>query len=198
MATARLTRSFFARSAVEVAPDLLGAELRVGPCSVVITEVEAYVQTDPASHSFRGRTPRNAVMFGPPGRSYVYLIYGMHWCINVVTGRVGEGEAVLLRGGLATRGESLMRERRPKATSPASLTNGPGKLTAALGIDGGHSDVDLLSGDAPVKLIGTPMNGRVEWSATPRIGISVAQDRLWRFVVTDPTSMAPDRGAPGK
>ena len=198
MATARLTRSFFARSAVDVAPDLLGAELRVGPCSVVITEVEAYIQTDPASHSFRGRTPRNAVMFGPPGRSYVYLIYGMHWCINVVTGQVGDGEAVLLRAGLATRGELLMRERRPQATSRASLTNGPGKLTAALGIDRGHSNVDLLSRGAPVRLIGTPMNRTVEWSATPRIGISVAQDRLWRFVVTDPTSTAPDRRSVGK
>ncbi len=187
--TTRLTRSFFARSAVDVAPDLLGAELRVGPCSVVITEVEAYVQTDPASHSFRGRTPRNAVMFGPPGRSYVYLSYGIHWCINVVTGQVGEGEAVLLRGGVATRGESLMRERRPKATSRASLTNGPGKLTAALGIDLSHSGVDLLRADAPVRLIGTPMNRTLEWSAAPRIGISVARDRLWRFFVSDPAAI---------
>lgn len=185
----RLTRSFFARSAVDVAPDLLGAELRAGPCSVVITEVEAYLQTDPASHAFRGLTPRNAVMFGPPGRSYVYLCYGMHWCINVVTGHLGAGEAVLLRGGVATRGESLMRARRLKATTRASLTNGPGKLTAALGIDRRHNDVDLLSGAAPVRLIGTSMNRTVEWSATPRIGISVAQDRLWRFVVNDPAAI---------
>ena len=194
MATTRLTRSFFGRSAVEVAPDLLGAELRAGPCSVVITEVEAYVQTDPASHTFRGRTPRNAVMFGPPGRSYVYLSYGMHWCMNVVTGRVGDGEAVLLRGGVATRGEPLMRERRPKATSRASLTNGPGKLTAALGIDRRHNDVDLLSGGAPVRLLRTPINGTMAWTATPRVGISVAQDRLWRFVVTDPGSIGSLRG----
>ncbi len=187
--TTRLTRSFFARSAVEVAPDLLGAELRAGTCSVVITEVEAYLETDPASHTFRGRTPRNAVMFGPPGRSYVYLSYGMHWCINVVTGRLGDGEAVLLRGGVVTRGESVMRKRRPKATSRASLTNGPGKLTAALGIDRRHNDVDLLSSAAPVRLVGTAMNRTVAWSATPRIGISVAQDRLWRFVVDDLTAL---------
>lgn len=185
----RLTRSFFARSAVDVAPDLLGAELRVGPCSVVITEVEAYIQTDPASHTFRGLTPRNAVMFGPPGRSYVYLSYGMHWCLNVVTGQVGNGEAVLLRGGVATRGEPLMRARRPKKTSRQTLTNGPGKLTVALGIDRRHNDVDLLNGAAPVRLIGTSLNRTVEWTATPRIGISVAQDSLWRFVVNDPASI---------
>ena len=185
----RLTRSFFARSAIDVAPDLLGAELRVGRCSVVITEVEAYIQTDPASHTFRGHTPRNAVMFGPPGRSYVYLSYGMHWCLNVVTGQTGNGEAVLLRAGVATRGESLMRARRPKATSRESLTNGPGKLTAALGIDRRHNDVDLLNGAAPVRLIGTSMNRAVGWTATPRIGISVAQDSLWRFVVNDPASI---------
>ncbi len=164
-------------------------ELRAGTCSIVITEVEAYVQTDPASHTFRGRTPRNAVMFGPPGRSYVYLSYGMHWCLNVVTGRVGDGEAVLLRGGVATRGDLLMRERRPKATSLASLTNGPGKLTAALGIDRRHNDVDMLSGSSPVRLIGTPITGTMEWSATRRVGISVAQDRLWRFVVDDPAAI---------
>ena len=185
----RLTRSFFARSAVDVGPDLLGAELRVGPCSVVITEVEAYVESDPASHTFRGRTPRNSVMFGPPGRSYVYLCYGMHWCINVVTGQVGAGEAVLLRGGMATRGEAFMRARRPRATSLRSLSNGPGKLTAALGIDRRHNDLDLLSGAAPVRLIGSSMNRRVEWSATPRIGISAAQERPWRFVVNDPAAI---------
>ena len=185
----RLTRSFFARSAIDVAPDLLGAELRVGPCSVVITEVEAYVQKDPASHSYRGPTARNAVMFGPAGRSYVYLSYGMHWCLNVVTGQTGIGEAVLLRGGVVTRGEPIMRERRPKAKSQESLTNGPGKLTAALGIDRRHNDVDLLNGAAPVRLIGTSMNLTVGWTATPRIGISVAQDSLWRFVVNDPASI---------
>ena len=174
----RLTRSFFARSAVDVGPDLLGAELRVGPCSVVITEVEAYVESDPASHTFRGPTPRNSVMFGPPGRSYVYLCYGMHWCINVVTGQVGAGEAVLLRGGVATRGEALMRARRPRATSLRSLSNGPGKLTAALGIDRRHNDLDLLSGAAPVRLIGTSMNRRVEWSATPRIGRLTMPSRI--------------------
>lgn len=180
-----LTREFFARSAVEVAPDLLGVELRVGPCSVVLTEVEAYVEADPASHSYRGQTPRNAAMFGPPGRAYVYLCYGIHWCINVVTGPPGSGEAVLIRAGVVTRGEALVRQRRPKVTNHVSLTNGPGKLTAALGIDRSYDGTDLLLRRSPARLVSSGASDPVSWLATPRIGISVGRDRPWRFVASD-------------
>ena len=186
MTERRLTRAFFARSALEVAPDLLGVTLRVGDCAVVLCEVEAYLETDPASHSFRGPTARNASMFGPPGRAYVYRCYGIHWCLNVVTGPLGSGEAVLLRGGVVTHGEHLMRERRPKATTTRSLTNGPGKLTAALGIDGTVDGTDLLGGSSPVRLVGVV--GAMSFAATPRIGISVARDVPWRFI-----SMAMDQ-----
>lgn len=189
MVQSRLTRGFFARSAIDVAPDLLGVVLVVGGCSVVLTEVEAYVQNDPASHSFRGPTPRNAAMFGPPGRAYVYLCYGVHWCINVVTGPVGAGEAVLLRGGVVQRGEALIRERRPKATTARSLTDGPGKLTAALGIDRTFDRADFLGRGSAVRLVSTSRADPVRWSATTRIGISVAQERMWRFVATGPDEL---------
>ncbi len=155
----------------------------------MINEVEAYVQNDPASHSYRGRTPRNASMFGPPGRAYVYLCYGVHWCLNVVTGPAGEGEAVLVRGGVVRSGEATIRNRRPKATTVRSLTDGPGKLTAALGIDRTFDGADFLSSASPVRLVVPRAEAAIQWKETPRIGISVAQERLWRFVAANPDDL---------
>ncbi len=178
----RIDREFLTRSATIVAPELLGAELRVGPCSLLVCEVEGYTEGDEASHSFRGPTPRNTVMFGPPGHAYVYLCYGVHWCLNIVTGPPGTGEAVLIRAGAIRGGEALMRERRPKARA-IDLLNGPGKLTAALGINRSHNGIDLLARGAIIAL-GPGLHvapESVERSA--RVGITKAVDRLWRYSV---------------
>ncbi len=167
---------------MEVAPRLLGALLvsEIGGLRTVvrIEEVEAYTEDDPASHSYRGETSRNSTMFGPAGRLYVYRSYGIHWCANVVTGGVGEGAAVLLRGGSPVEGLEVMVERRHGRAG--HLTDGPGKLTEALGIDGSHDGHDLSR--SPIRLeLATSIPGHV---ATPRIGISRATDRPWRFVLS--------------
>ena len=127
----RLTSSWFAGEAPEVAPELLNKVLVVGECSGRIVEVEAYTGDDPASHSFRGPTARNAAMFGPPGRWYVYRIYGVHWCANIVTGAIGEGQAVLLRALIPLTGAPIMAQRRGRLP----LAVGPGNLAQALGLD---------------------------------------------------------------
>ena len=129
------------RPVLEVAPDLLGAVVRHatpdGPVAVRLTEVEAYDgANDPGSHAFRGRTPRNAVMFGPPGHVYVYFTYGMHWCMNLVCGPEGQASAVLLRAGEVVEGATLATRRRPTAKTPRELARGPARLTLALGVDG--------------------------------------------------------------
>ncbi|MFN8022261.1 MAG: DNA-3-methyladenine glycosylase [Acidimicrobiales bacterium] len=161
----RLGASFFARDATVVAPELLHKLLRVagpdGPVDARICEVEAYTQDDPASHSFRGPTPRNAVMFGPPGRLYVYFVYGMHHCVNVVTGREGDGQAVLIRAVVIDG-------------VPPRRTDGPGKLTKVLGLDRTHDGVA-----ANVLDDGSPLPPAVPG---PRIGITRAVDwpRRWR------------------
>jgi DNA-3-methyladenine glycosylase len=179
-----LSRAFFDRSAPTVALELLGCRL-IGPEGVVvrITETEAYTEDDPASHTFRGATKRNAVMFGEPGHLYVYFIYGMHWCANVVTQRVGVGEAVLLRAGVIEGGGALVRSRRPARTTAANLTNGPAKLCQALGVTGEQNGIDLC-GDSEFSFL--PAVDRPVAIATPRIGISQAVDTLWRFLAVDP------------
>ncbi len=145
---------------------------------VVLTEVEAYGgPDDQASHASNGQTRRNRSMFGPAGTLYVYRSYGVHWCANVVTGPVGTGEAVLLRAGRPIDGEEVIRQRRGRSDH---LCDGPGKLCQALGITGVHDGTSLE--DGPVRLIPaqeTP--GTVV--ATPRVGITKATDRLWRFVL---------------
>lgn len=151
-------------------------------CEVLLTEVEAYGGgDDPASHAHRGRTARNASMFGPPGTLYVYRSYGVHWCLNVVTGPEGEPSAILLRGGIPLAGESVMRRRRGRLDH---LTDGPGKLAQACGVSGEHDGMSLLGG-GEVEVVGTPV---VEGSvvAGPRVGVSRAADRPWRFVVAAP------------
>jgi DNA-3-methyladenine glycosylase len=182
----RLPRSFFARPSTEVAPDLLGRVLvRILPTgarlAVRLVETEAYQEDDAASHSFRGRTARTEVMFGPPGCLYVYFTYGMHFCMNVVTGANGEGSAVLLRAAEPLQGLADMRSLRG-VEDERGLCSGPGKLCQALGVDRANNGDDLVRGSALVLHEGSPVApDRVE--VTPRIGIRHAAERPWRFVV---------------
>ena len=172
-----------------VAPDLLGCLLLAGTGEALVVvridETEAYTADDPASHSFRGPTKRNEVMFGPPGYLYVYFTYGMHWCANVVTGDEGTGEAVLLRGGVIESGLDLARFRRRTRAGVAvhdrDLTNGPAKLAQAAAIDGSHNGLRLDASSAV--LLADDGASRPKFVRTPRIGISVAVDRPWRFLV---------------
>lgn len=148
--------------------------------SVRLEEVEAYGGTDdPASHAYGRRTVRNEPMFGPEGTLYVYLSYGVHWCANVVVGPQGTPNAVLMRGGTVVEGRELAERRRGRGTN---LADGPGKLGQTLGLTGAHSGTSLFHG--PVRLDG-PFGSVSEWTATPRIGISKAVDRPWRFVASD-------------
>ncbi len=173
--------AFLSRPSWEVAPELVGWQLETTidglTTAVTITEVEAYDQTDPASHSFRGPTSRTRTMFGPPGGLYVYRSYGLHWCMNIVTGPDGHGAAVLLRSGRPLSGREAMSRRRGREDH---LTDGPGKLTQALGIEGRHDG--LLLGDGPVVMRPGPETPLV--IATPRIGITKAAEKPWRFVAT--------------
>ena len=181
-------RSFFDRPAPKVAPELLGKVLIVGDCAVRIVETEAYTEDDPASHSFRGQTKRNASMFGPPGHLYVYFTYGMHWCANIVCGPSGCGEAVLLRAGEPLRGLAAMLDRRPIRQSGRrqyDLTNGPAKLTSALGIDRLHDGLDLCRDDAFARIVDDATLRPRAPVITPRIGIRVATERKWRWAVAD-------------
>ena len=168
-----------------VAPTLLGCWLvtdrPAGRVALRLTEVEAYSGngTDPAAHSHRGPTPRAAVMFGPPGRLYVYFSYGVHWCANVVVGAEGQGSAVLLRAGDVVVGEELAASRRPTARTARDLARGPARLTQALAIGPDDKDADLLDPSSPVRLHRGDPPAQV--SAGPRVGISVATELPWRF-----------------
>jgi DNA-3-methyladenine glycosylase len=182
----RLSRAFFERPSVEVAPDLLGRLLvRRTPEGVRlvgrIVETEAYREDDPASHSYRGRTPRTEVMFGPPGHLYVYFTYGMHFCMNVVTGSDGEGSAVLLRAAEPLEGLEEMSARRG-LTDPRLLCSGPARLAQAFGIVRAHNGADLVNGSELSLLEGRPVP-RTRVERTPRIGVRVGLDRRWRFLV---------------
>uniref|UniRef100_A0AAU3HSR8 Putative 3-methyladenine DNA glycosylase n=1 Tax=Streptomyces sp. NBC_01393 TaxID=2903851 RepID=A0AAU3HSR8_9ACTN len=188
-------RAALARPAEEVAPDLLGAvlthETPEGTVSITITETEAYSgAADPASHAYRGRTPRNAVMFGPAGYLYVYRSHGLHWCANVVTGVDGIASAVLIRAGRLIEGEDLARERRGDKVESARLARGPGNFCQALGITAEHNGTDLLT-DAPVALSeGEPVPAALV-RAGPRVGVSRAHDWQHRFYLAgDPTVSA--------
>lgn len=171
------------RHAAEVAPELLGAVLHGPNGSGRVVEVEAYGGADDeASHAFGGATGRNAPMFGPPGTLYVYLIYGLHHCANVVTGPEGEGQAVLIRAIEPVGDQRRMEEARP-VTRPFELTNGPGKLCQALGIDRSHSGLALLGDPAvgPVALRPALTMAAEPIVRSTRIGISRAPDREWRW-----------------
>jgi DNA-3-methyladenine glycosylase len=168
----------------QVAPTLLGATLSHDGVTVRITEVEAYAgERDPASHAFRGRTPRTAVMFGPPGRLYVYFSYGMHHAANIVCGPDGTASGVLLRAGEVVDGRELARLRRGPRVRDRDLARGPGRLAQALGLtlaDGGAE----VFGDGRVRLVldAYPV---ARWVTGPRVGVSVAADVPWRFWVPD-------------
>ena len=184
----RLSRSFFARPSLEVARDLLGRVLvRTLPngrrLAARLVEVEAYRQDDPASHSFRGRTARTDVMFGPPGHLYVYFTYGMHFCMNAVTGADGEGSAVLLRAAEPLEGIDEMARRRG-TDGPRLLLAGPARLCEALGIAREHNGLDLVAGAVLHIERGLPVPD-ADVGAGPRVGITMAMENPWRFVVTD-------------
>ncbi|MTD14013.1 DNA-3-methyladenine glycosylase [Nakamurella sp. YIM 132087] len=187
----RLTRAFFARPPEVVARDLLGRVVvsGSGPTTVAVrlTEVEAYAGADdPASHAFRGSTARNAVMFGPAGHLYLYFVYGMHWCANVVTGPVGEASAVLLRGGEVLTGSDLAALRRPGVRRTADLARGPAGLATVLGWGPATNGHDLVTGEEQLRAGRRVADDAL--STGPRVGVSVAAQVPWRFWVT---------GAPG-
>jgi DNA-3-methyladenine glycosylase len=171
-----LKRSFFARSVHEVAPELIGATLLVEDIGGVIVEVEAYHHTDPAAHSFRGPTPRNMVMFGPPGFAYVYRSYGIHWCINFVCEKEGSASAVLIRALQPTHGVAAMIRRRGM-DDERLLCSGPGKLCQALGITDKHNALAL---DAQPLAIHA-RRGVPDVVAGIRIGITKAVELPWRY-----------------
>jgi DNA-3-methyladenine glycosylase len=174
--TARLGRDFFARSVHEVAPALVGATLLVDGAGGRIVEVEAYDGEDPASHGFRGETPRNRSMFGPPGHAYVYRSYGIHWCLNLVCDVPGRAEAVLVRALEPTHGLDRMAARRG-TDDPRLLCSGPGRLCEALGVTGEHDGLALDRAPFGLEAPAAP----VQVVAGPRIGISRAVDLPWRY-----------------
>jgi len=191
----RLPRSFYRRDPLEVAPELIGALVEHDGRRARVVEVEAYRGTDdPASHAYRGPTPRTAVMFGPPGHLYVYLSYGMHWCANVVCGVDGVAGAVLLRAAAPEHGIEVMRRARPVARRDRDLASGPAKLCQAMGIDRRHDGADLVAADRGVTVTTDGWTPPVAPATSPRIGISAAADRPWRWYLPgDPNVSARPR-----
>jgi DNA-3-methyladenine glycosylase len=220
-----LPRKFFARPAVQVAPDLLGCVIShqtpEGLVAVMLTEVEAYAgASDPASHAFRGRTARNAVMYGPPGHVYVYFTYGMHFCMNLVCGPEGDASAVLLRAGSVTEGVPLALARRYGAAGPpeadgrpsvrsrargpsrargaaareTDLARGPARLCEALGIDRTQNGADACAPASPLRVYAwhDPVPA-ARISNGPRVGVSRAADVPWRFWITGEPTVSPYR-----
>jgi DNA-3-methyladenine glycosylase len=192
-----LPRDFFDRPVDEVAPDLLGhvfaRRTPDGEVAVRLTEVEAYAGTvDPASHAFRGLTRRTAVMFGPPGHAYVYFTYGMHFCVNLVCGPVGNASAVLLRAGAVVRGEELARARRPRS-SVRDLARGPARLCQALEIDRRLGGADVCAGESPLRILAGEPVERSLIRAGPRTGVNGGKDTPWRFWIDGEPSVSPYR-----
>jgi len=171
-----LRKAFFNRSVHEVAPDLIGATFLVDGVGGIIVEVEAYHHTEPAAHSYNGRTPRNSVMFGPAGFIYVYRSYGIHWCVNFVCERAGSASAVLIRALEPTHGIPAMRRRRG-LDDERSLCSGPGKLTEALGITRAHNGLPL---DAPPIALHARA-AKPDIVTGVRIGLTKAVDLPWRY-----------------
>jgi DNA-3-methyladenine glycosylase len=171
-----LKRAFFARSVHEIAPELIGATLLVNGVGGIIVELEAYHHTEPAAHSFGGPTPRNMVMFGPPGFAYVYRSYGIHWCVNFVCEKEGSASAVLIRALQPTHGIPAMRRRRG-LHDERGLCSGPGKLTEALGITDAHNGLAL---DAPPMALHARAS-KPDVVSGVRIGITKAVELPWRY-----------------
>jgi DNA-3-methyladenine glycosylase len=206
-----LPRGFFARPAQQVAPDLLGCvlchETADGMVAVLVTETEAYAGTaDPASHAFRGRTARNAVMFGEPGHAYVYFTYGIHFCVNLVCLPAGTASAVLLRAGRVIEGASLAAARRSAARKPAGrltgapaaavsprdLARGPARLCQALGIDRSLDGADVCAPGSQLRITGRP-GGLPAVGSGPRVGVSQAAAIPWRFWIAGEPTVSPYR-----
>ena len=199
-----LPRDFFGRPSLEVAPDLLGCviahETAEGLVAVMLTEVEAYAgESDPASHAYRGRTARNAVMFGPPGHVYVYFTYGMYFCMNLVCQAEHGASAVLLRAGRVIDGVPLATARRARhlprsAPREVDLARGPARLCEALAVDRSHDGADAVGPASPLRALAavTPVPA-AEISRGPRVGVSRAADRAWRFWITGEPTVSPYR-----
>ena len=203
-----LPRRFYARDPRDVAPELLNKVLvRDDGRAGRIVEVEAYLgEIDPAAHTYRGKTARNATMFGPPGHLYVYFTYGMHWCCNPVCGDEGVGVAVLLRALAPVDGVDRMHEARgPRVTRPRDLCNGPAKLTQAFGITGADDGADLVGGDRGLRIVDDGTPPPTDPVVGRRVGIRVGVDEPWRYYVpgdphvSRPLTVAPPRaGSSGR
>jgi len=203
-----IPRDFFARPSVPVAPDLLGCVIEhqtaAGLVAVELTEVEAYAgASDPASHAYRGKTARNAVMFGPPGHAYVYFTYGMYFCANLVCLGNGSASAVLLRAGRVIEGEELAHARRTKVAAAVpfrDLARGPARLCQALDIDRSLDGADVCVADSPLRVRwpGASTTLRSDKIATgPRVGVSSAAEVPWRFWIDGEPTVSPYRRAAG-
>ncbi len=186
MPAATLARTELTVDVLPAARRLLGCRLEAdtpdGLVAVRLVEVEAYRGADdPASHSYRGRTARNAVMWGPAGHLYVYFTYGMHFCANVVCLREGQAGAVLMRAGEVISDLGLAHHRRPTARRDADLARGPARLAALLGLGREHNGVDLFDPTAPIRLLAGPPVPDAQVRAGPRVGVAAAADLEWRF-----------------
>ncbi|MFJ3923451.1 DNA-3-methyladenine glycosylase [Streptomyces sp. NPDC090022] len=195
-----LPRSFYDRPVLTVAPDLLGRVLvrrtPDGPIELRITEVEAYEgEADPGSHAYRGRTARNASMFGPPGHAYVYFIYGMWFSVNLVCGPVGQASGVLLRAGEITVGAELARKRRLSARRDAELAKGPARLATALDIDRSLDGTDLCAGpSSPLSLLAGTATPSDQVSVGPRTGVGGdGAHHPYRYWITHDPTVSPYR-----
>jgi DNA-3-methyladenine glycosylase len=180
-----LSRSALRGDVLTLAPRLLGSVLEHhtgdGPVAIRLVEVEAYDgESDPGSHAYKGKTARNAVMFGDAGLAYVYFTYGMHWCMNLVCGPAGRAAAILLRAGAVVEGADLARVRRGDRVSERDLARGPARLCQALGVDGTCNGADLLAG-GPLRLLARPAAPAGRVRAGPRVGVSAGATRPWRF-----------------
>lgn len=190
-----LGRSFYWRDAQEVAPVLLNKVLVHGSRAGRIVEVEAYGGSgDPGSHAFRGRTPRNTTMFGPPGRLYVYLSYGVHWCANAVCGEEGEGGAVLVRALAPVSGLDEMRAARGERWTDRHLCSGPGRLCQALAITRMHDGADLVTADRGVQILDDGTSPPREPGNSRRVGLTAGASHPWRWFVTGEPNLS--RGRP--
>jgi DNA-3-methyladenine glycosylase len=199
-----LARTELAVDVVDAAVRLLGCTVEAdtpdGTVAARLVEVEAYRGADdPASHSFRGRTARNAVMFGPPGHLYVYFVYGMHFCANVTCLTDGEAGAVLLRAGEITSDPAVAFARRPTARRAPDLARGPARLAALLGLGRAHNGVDVTDPASPVRVLANPPVDRRLVRTGPRVGVAAAHERPWRFWLAGSPAVStyrPGRGAP--
>jgi len=193
MAMTSALRDVFDRPVLQVAPTLLGQiiehETPEGLVAIRLTEVEAYDgPNDPGSHAYRGRTNRNAVMFGPPGFVYVYFTYGMHWCMNLVCGPDGHPSAVLLRAGEVIEGVELARSRRPAARTFRDLARGPARLVQALDVGKECNGLDACDPASPLRFRPARPVPRSRIRRGPRVGLANGAERPWRFWVDgDPT-----------